>query len=221
MKNPLSPLLAGVAAALLLGACATEANELRGRRNGDAPENETTPGDDPGTPDGSDPAQCTSREHVGLGGESLVKDRAVVPAGQDRGRVKPFGALATEYARVLGKAPASLAGAGATFGNPPARWYDEPQANAVALQTAYGIAFDGCLDFTASAPDYATAPDTTTATDRCATMARAFWSRTPTPQEIEACVAVATTGATTETNPRRKWAYACASVLTAAGFLTY
>jgi hypothetical protein len=56
-----------------------------------------------------------------------------------------------------------------------------------------------------------------------------MWSRTPTPAEIDACVKVAVTDSVTETpatgarqtTPVRRWAYACASVLTSAGFLTY
>ena len=52
-------------------------------------------------------------------------------------------------------------------------------------------------------------------------MARKFWNKTPAPQEIQACVDVATTGAAKEPDARRKWAYACASVMTSAGFLTY
>ena len=132
-----------------------------------------------------------------------------------------FSALQTEYARVLGAAPASLQGAGPTFGQVPARWYEEPEANAVALQTAYSIAFDGCLTFTATAPEFAAAPDASSAPVQCAALARRFWSKTPAPQEIQSCVDVAVTAAASEPNARRKWAYACASVLSSAGFLTY
>jgi hypothetical protein len=52
-------------------------------------------------------------------------------------------------------------------------------------------------------------------------MARKFWSKTPAPQEIQTCVDVAITGAASEPDAPTKWAYACASVLTSAGFLTY
>src|SRR5690606_13192745 len=117
--------------------------------------------------------------------------------------------------------PASLTGSGATFGQPAQRWYEEPSANAVALQTAYSIAFDGCLTYTASGAEFAAAPDATSAETQCAAMARKFWSKTPGPQEIAACVEGATTGSAAEPQARRKWAYACASVLTSAGFLTY
>ena len=51
-------------------------------------------------------------------------------------------------------------------------------------------------------------------------MSRKFWSRTPTTQEIASCADVAMTGAAGEPIARA-WAYACACVLTSAGFLTY
>ena len=152
-----------------------------------------------------------------LGHEQVIE----AALGIDRGRVKPYDALATEYARVLGTTPASLAGASDTFAQAPARWYAEPQGNAVALQTAYKIAFDGCIDYTASAPAYATAPDATSAAKVCGEMERKFWSRVPSPAEIQKCVDAAVTGSKAEPTPRRKWAAACAAVLTSAGFLTY
>lgn len=211
-------LLAGV-----MIACGDGGNELTGgpQRGGNEPgvggEN---PGEDP-KEDPSDPALCTSKTYAGFDNRELTEDRKVQKLGTDRSRMKPFSALQTEYARVLGATPASLQGSGATFGQPPARWYEEPEANAVALQTAYSIAFDGCLTFTATAAEYASAPDAASAETQCAAMARKFWSKTPGPSEISACVEVATTGSSAEPNARRRWAYACASVLTSAGFLAY
>lgn len=212
-----------LAVAVAASACGDDPSQLTGRGDrtntpagGEAPGGETPGGSDP-----DDPAQCTSREYTGFDDLKLHAGRKAAKLGVDRGRIKPFSALQTEYARVLGAAPASLQGAGPTFGQVPARWYEEPEANAVALQTAYSIAFDGCLGFTATAPEYAGAPDATSAPVQCAAMARKFWSKTPAPQEIQSCVDVAVTGAASEPNARRKWAYACASVLSSAGFLTY
>jgi hypothetical protein len=51
-------------------------------------------------------------------------------------------------------------------------------------------------------------------------MQRKFWQRTPAPDETQACADL-TLGLTTEANPRRRWAHACASILTATGFTTY
>lgn len=161
------------------------------------------------------------RDYKTFDGSSLTANRVVSQAGIDRRRVKPYSALVTEYPRVLGAAPASLAGAGPTFGTPPARWYEEPASSAVELKSSLDIAFDGCLTFTASATKYATAPTSATATTECNAMARRFWSRTPTSAQVQSCVTAATTAAAAEPDPRRKWAYACTAVLSSTGFLTY
>jgi hypothetical protein len=173
-----------------------------------------------GTDPASDPALCTSETYVGIGGTKLHESRVVAKLGVDRRRVKPFGALQGDYARVLGRAPASLNTAGPTFGEAEPTWYEEPQSSAVALQTAFGIAFDGCLTYTAKA-EFDAAPSPATAPATCAAMAKSFWSKTPAPEEIQGCVDVATAAAGRERQARRAWAYACAAVLTSAEFLTY
>ena len=210
-------LLAGV-----MIACGDDGDELTGGRGRGGPggEEATPPGEEQ-KPDPQDPALCTSKTYAGFDNRELTSERKVLKLGTDRSRMKPFSALQTADARVLGASPASLTGSAATFGQPPARWYEEPTANAVALQTAYTIAFDGCLTYTATPAEFGTAPDAASAETQCAAMARKFWSKTPGPSEISACVEVATTGAAAEPNARRKWAYACASVLTSAGFLAY
>jgi hypothetical protein len=210
--------------AVVMIACGDGGDELTGGLqrggNGGPGEDGTNPGED-GKPAADDPALCTSKTYAGFDNRELTGERKVLKLGTDRSRMKPFSALQTEYARVLGNTPASLTGSAATFGQPPARWYEEPAANAVALQTAYSIAFDGCLTYTGTAAEFASAPDAASAETQCAAMARKFWSKTPGPSEISSCVEVATTGSAAEPNARRKWAYACASVLTSAGFLAY
>lgn len=217
-----------VTIAVLLTACGGEGSDdlLGGPRSSDEPsatgEDGGVTGDDDDAGTGSvDPAQCTSRSYKGFGNAELTASRVIQNANVDRGRMKPFSALRTEYPRVLGTTPATVDGAGPTFGQAAPRWYEEPRANSVALQTAYNVAFDGCLTFTASSADFAASPDATTAAARCATLARKFWSRSPNADEIATCVTTATTGTAKESDPRRKWAYACASVLTSAGFLSY
>ena len=221
MKANLTFYVVAVSTALLAGACGDDPDSLMAGRGKGGPSDPEKPGDPEQPTDPADPALCSSREYVGFDNAQLQKSRAVAKLGTDRGRVKPFSALQTEYARVLGNTPASLQGAGPTFGQVPKNWYEEPQANAVALQTAYSLAFDGCLGYTETAPEFAAAPDAASAAAQCGAMARKFWSKTPSPAEIQACVDVATTGAAKEPGPRRKWAYACASVLSSAGFLTY
>ncbi len=193
---------------------------------------------------GTDPAgpACTvvGAPHIGLGGEDLAATNNVAAYG-DRARAKPYSALLTEYARVLGTAnrPTSIDGYGATFGEPAARWYVEPMATAVFVNTAYNVAFEGCLRLTGElaggAVDarFATAPVKATAMTVCGEWTRKFWSREGTAQQIEACVSAALE-ATTETygggsiqevtrptTPKRQWAYACASVLSSSGFLMF
>ena len=108
-----------------------------------------------------------------------------------------------------------------TFAIIPARWFIEPEASAVTVYTSFRIAFQGCLTATATPARYATLPSNTTAETECGTWARKFWSRTATQPELDACVKVAMVDTTTETDPKRRWAYACASVMTAAGFTTF
>ena len=211
-----------VLAALLVAACSSEdGDQLRGRNN-PAPGDPVAPAVvDPTQPATVDPATCGGKAFTGFDGENLILKRVVANAGVDRGRIKPFDALAGEYARVLGSTPASLAAEADTFGKAEPRWYDEPAIGGVVLQTSFKIAFDGCLTFVATSADFAAAPTAATASTKCAEMARKFWSRTASPDQITDCSDVALTGAATEPDPRRKWAYACASVLNAAGFVTY
>jgi len=185
---------------------------------------------------------CTvfGQPHIGLGGEDLAAKADGPPAG-DRARAKPYTALLTEYGRVLGSqnAPSSINDTGPTFGVPADRWYLEPIASAVFVSTAFDVAFEGCLEMTGAVAGgsgdakYAAAPTKVTAGDECAGWIRRFWSRAGTPDQIDACAAVATDTTsetygrpsvdetTRETTPQRRWAYACASVLTATGFLTF
>jgi hypothetical protein len=183
---------------------------------------------------------CTDigKAHVGLGDVELTGDRVMQVAFSDRSRTKPYSALPAEYARVLGDAnkPGAIDQAGGTFGQPQDRWYLEPSASAVLLNTAYSVAFEGCLKMTGDInggtadAKYATDPDANSARTECATWSRSFWSRDASPQELDACVSVIMTDSLKEIYPqveprdttaKRRWAYGCASVLTSTGFLAY
>ena len=178
------------------------------------------------TPDAASTVEtkCASevgKAHVGFGKTDLNEDRVDALAAADRGRVKPYSALAGEFARVLGTTPDTLGGAAGTFDAPPSRWYTEPKGSAVALYAAYAVAFDGCLTYTATDPRYGAAPTDATATAECTTMTRKFWSRAGTSAEIKACADAIVIGAAAEPDPRRRWAYGCAAVLTSTGFTVY
>jgi hypothetical protein len=131
--------------------------------------------------------------------------------------------------RVLGLQTApNLQSSAATFGEAAPRFFAEPKASAVNLFEAYQVAFRLCAA-TNTAGVFASAPTEAAARTECAGWERKFWSRTPTPADVDSCVKIAVTDSVTEnpptgtrqTTPVRRWAYACASVLTSAGFLTY
>ncbi len=201
------------------------------------PINEGQNPNDPSNPSNPNPEQpppprCDmGKTYTGFSGTELTVGRVDQDIGPERDRIKPYSAMAAEYNRALGNTPALLAQSASTFDNPPARWYVEPASSAVSIYTAYRIAFQGCLTLTSGtgAPaKYQTAPTNSTAAAECQAWATKFWSREPTQEEVDACVKVAMVDSMTEgTNPPqnttapRRWAYTCASVLTAAGFTTY
>jgi hypothetical protein len=222
-------LIATTIVSLLVAACAAEdADSLRGRGRGangsngeDGTEDGTNPGD--GTTPGADPTQPGSCKegvpHPGFANFDFVSDRKPGAIGADRRRVKPYSALRTEFQRAIGSVPAGLATSAAAFGDVPARWYSEPTAGAVSLYTTYTLAFTACYDSMTEAT-YSSAPTAASASTECAKMQRKFWQRSATPDETKACADFAV-GLTGETVARRRWAHACASIMTSAGFTTY
>ncbi len=182
------------------------------------------PGDDVDDGDeGEEELACEAlgRTYTGIGGAQLQAGRVEKPPYSDRQRLKPFSAMRGEYQRVLGNDAADLDAFAATFGKPPARFYEEPEASANTLYASFTLAFQGCTEFTASAADYAAAPTEETAATTCAAFARRFWDRNADEEELAGCVEYAVSGTTSESDPRRRWAYTCASVLSAAGFVSY
>ena len=170
------------------------------------------------------PPRCDmGKTYTGFAGTELTAGRIDGDIGPERARMKPFSALVGEFPRVLGNSPAMLTdvSVGNTFAITPNRWVAEPVASGVTVYTTYRIAFQGCLTATATPAQYNVLPSNTTAATECGDWARKFWSRTASQAEVDACVKVAMQDTTTETNVRRRWAYTCASVMTAAGFTTY
>jgi hypothetical protein len=175
------------------------------------------------------PARCDmGKTYTGFAGTMLEAGRVDNDLGLERSRVKPYTALVGEYQRVLGNNPALIGQSATTFGQDANRWLTEPTSSAVTVYSAYRVAFQGCLTVTTNTANtrYQTLPSNTTAATECASWARKFWSRDATQTEIDACVQVAMVDTTREgmnTNPaaNRRWAYTCASVLSAAGFMTY
>ncbi len=163
-----------------------------------------------------------SKSYKGFGNINLVAGRVTdVPKEGDRFRVKPYSVLAGEYTRVLGSVPGSLAANAASFVAAPERWYVEPQASAVTLFTSFRIAYEGTLALVASDTKYSAAPTEESASVICSSFARQVWNRLPTPAEITACKNLAMIETAGETDVKARWAYALASVMASADFLTY
>lgn len=205
---------------LFVVACAGEDSDATDRRRqgpgGDGPGGiESDGGADP-----NQPGNCkVGAAHLGFANVDFVADRTTGALGADRRRVKPYSALNSEFNRALGTVPAGLAGSAATYGESPARWYSEPVAGAVSLYSTYSLAFTACYD-TMTGATFSANPTAETATAECAKMQRKSWQRTPTPDETKACSDLAV-GLTSEPVARRRWAHACASVMTSTGFTTY
>jgi hypothetical protein len=210
------------AAVLLLAGCLDMGSATANMKVSQMPENTvaTDPSVNPDNPTVFVGGCDVGKSYVGFGGTRLEVGRDEEEVGFDRDRVKPLSALSGEYARVLGTTPALLNQLTSSFGSTPARWYVEPEATAVSLFSAMRVAFVGCLETTNSAA-YDDLPTEAIAQEKCSEFATRFWSRSPDTEELQSCVQVATMNTSAEPQPRRKWAYVCASVLSAAPFLTY
>lgn len=204
----MKPTTFALLSALTLAACA---GEITGR-------SDDTTGDD----DGSGTPTCDPTvSYTGLGGAPLEADRPSLAAGTDRLRQKPFTALAAEYAAALGLTSFDTSAYATTFGKPPARWYAEPAASANTVYAAFALAFSACTQHTGTDPMFAAAPTASTADQICRDQAKRAWHRDASDAEVAACTSYALDKTNPSDAPRTRWAYTCAAVLTASGFLAY
>jgi hypothetical protein len=207
-------------AALATSACDENVDELTGRgaRSGS---------NDPGADDPSKSGilTCeegpTGRSYTNFDGLKLEAARTNENTGVNRARVKPYAALEKEYQRVLGVAPPSIKTSAASFDTPAARWFSEPQYSGVSLYAVANISFEGCSAYTKGKPEFAAAPTEESANKACTDLMRKAWSRSPSPEEIAGCANLAVKGLADEKDVNRRWAYTCASVLSASQFLTF
>lgn len=180
----------------------------------------TVTNDDDGGDD--EPVVCEqARTYIGFARTPLEGGRPEIAAGADRVRLKPFTALATEYARALDLASFDTRAYAATFGRPPARWFAEPAASANTIYAAFALAYGACTQHTATPAIYADAPTVTSAGLACRDFARRAWHREATDEETAACVTYAVEQTNSADAPRKRWAYSCAAVLSASGFLAF
>jgi len=68
---------------------------------------------------------------------------------------------------------------------------------------------------------YTAAPTATAADQLCRTFANRAWHREATADEVAACTSYALDKTDPNSPPRTRWAYTCAAVLSASGFLAY
>ena len=180
------------------------------------------PGGDDQTGDDDQPVVCEqTRTYTGFGSHTLEDDRPTIAAGSDRVRVKPYGALAAEYRAALGLTAFDTSDYATTFGKPPARWYIESAASANTIYAAFALAYDACTQHTAADPQYAATPEPVLADTICREHARRAWHREATDDEAATCATYAVSQTNPADAPRKRWAYACAAVLSASGFLAY
>ena len=166
------------------------------------------------------PVGCNGANlYIGAGGVSLDADRIDLAPNTNRLRVKPYSMLPTEFQRVLSTTPSRIQNQAQTFDAPVTRWAKEQQLSGVSLYQGFLASFQGCVTFVAGPAQYAAAPTAATATTECAAFQRRFWSAIPTAAETQTCATFATSAANNDTDPRRRWAYVCAAVLTSAQFL--
>jgi len=214
-----------VLTAVLSAACVEEGvDELNsGSKDG----KDTSASSDPASNDPSKTGQlqCTAgpagRSYAAFDGSKLEASRLNENFGVNRARVKPYGSLEKEYQRVLGVVPPSIKNAGGSFDIPAARWFGEPQYSGVSLHALATISYEACLAYTKGKPAFAAAPTEETAKTECTNLMRKAWSRSPSPEEISGCSNLATKALAEEKDVNRRWAYTCASVLSASQFLTF
>lgn len=182
-------------------------------------------GEDDPTKAGAAALECTAapqgRSYALFDGTKLEASRANENVGVNRARTKPFSVLEAEYKRVLGVVAPTIKDSASSFPASTARWYADSSYSAVSLNAIAELSYKSCVEYTKSASQFSAAPDSETARAECEGLMRKAWSRAPSPDELDACSELAVTGLADETNARKRWAYVCASVLSASQFLTF
>lgn len=212
------------AALLLVSACDADDPDSLRRRGGSDPnaDNPAAEGQNGEVPEA---LQCTQkpdgRSYTLFDGTKMEAQRLNENVGVNRARLKPYAVMATEYQRVLGLVPEGIKTSGASFDDPPARWFAESQYSGVSMNAIFEISFEGCLTYTRGAADLAAAPTPASAQAECTRLMRKAWSRSPSPEEVAGCTDLAVTKLASQTDIPKRWAYVCSSILSSSQFLTY
>lgn len=189
-------------------------------------------------------AASVGRSYVGLAGEVLEAGRLDHDPAFDRLRPLPNPMQGNEWS-LLQRIQRAVGGdhhshpalrdpsVGNTFGNVPARWYDEADIGAFSLSLVFSFAFDSCLYAFANQRRYWNTTDWFELTDAlptadtaqrfCGKAVKQALGREPRALELEGCVGtildVLALGE--ETEPPRIWAYGCAYAVATPMYLTY
>lgn len=181
--------------------------------DGDAGEGET----------GSEPSfMCTEEftEYVGMNGTDLASSRLDLEPGTNRARMLPFKRLREKYKRVLDVIPGFTGYQDISFYEPVIRWFVEPEINAINVLISFRSGYQGCRAYL-SGEEFGIAPTPATAEEQCIAWQRRFWSVEPTSEQTASCVSVLLHPQNTDPVVKNRWAYGCASVISATQFLTY
>lgn len=240
-------------AAALLAACS---GDIFG--GGSSPARPGGPGSvalDPGDPNAAPvipslPAASTcqqatvGRSYRGLAGETLEAGRLDAEPSFDRLRPLPNPQQSNDWS-LLGRIQVDVGGdyhsvpalrdpsVGNTFGNVPARWYQEADVGAFSLSLVFNFAFESCLYSFENQRNYKNttdwfaltdaAPTPDTARRFCAHSVKNSLHREPRQAELDGCVdtILEVQALGEETESRRLFAYGCAFILATPMYLTY
>ena len=136
-------------------------------------------------------------------------------SGLDTLRIKSYDAIAADYERVFGEVPSDLENGKSAFRETPKFWYEERSIGAVSLNVLANAAVQACSNETLPANN------ATAIRNACANWAERMWLRPATTDELNSCVATATTVTDDLANSDKQLIFACASMMISLPALTY
>lgn len=138
-----------------------------------------------------------------------------IESGLDTLRIKSYDAIAADYQRVFGDIPSDLENGKSAFRETPKYWYEERSIGAVSLNVLANAAVQACSS--ESLP----ANNPSAIRTACANWAERMWLRPATADELDSCVATATTVTNGLADSDKQLIFACASMMISIPALTY
>lgn len=136
-------------------------------------------------------------------------------SGLDTLRIKSYDAIAADYERVFGEVPSDLENGKSAFRETPKFWYEERSIGAVSLNVLANAAVQACSN------EALPANNASAIRNACANWAERMWLRSATTDELDSCVATATTVTDDLANSDKQLIFACASMMISIPALTY